>query len=451
MKGINFNTLDKLPLISHTDLQNLFAFKNNQPITCLDFLSDVYFLAELLPKSKYIINLCEDRYKFSVLFSAALLCNRITLLPNNNSSQSLQQLQSEFTDSIIWRDNQIPDLIHQHDVNSNPLTIPSINKDQLVVILYTSGSTGKPIPWKKYWGELVQHSQLTAKALGLNLQEKLQIVTTVATQHMYGLEHAILLPMQMGYIINNLKPFFAGDLITIPSPVNYKTILFSTPLHLKLFAENSNRYPTLRLLVSATAHLTTELATSLEKKFKAILIEIYGCTEAGCIATRQTTQTNHWLLLSNYQLEQVVNNYYLLTPSLNTKKLNRIKLADHLQIIDSQHFILQGRRAENINIAGKRMSLADLNIKLNSIPGIEDGIFYCPTNKEETKRLMALVVAPTLSTSDIRKALRQMIDPVFLPRPLIKLNKLPRNDTGKLPVEAVNSILKEYTEVVENY
>ena len=91
---------EQLPLIKHKDLQAEFAIKNGKLITCADFLADIDCLMKVLPKSKYIINLCEDRYYFSVLFACALLRKQIIVLPNNNSLKSLQRLQTEFTDNI---------------------------------------------------------------------------------------------------------------------------------------------------------------------------------------------------------------------------------------------------------------------------------------------------------------------------------------------------------------
>jgi len=38
-----------------------------------------------------------------------------------------------------------------------------------------------------------------------------------------------------------------------------------------------------------------------------------------------------------------------------------------------------------------------------------------------------------LSVAQLNEHLRQRIDPVFLPRPLIMVERLPRNATGKLP------------------
>jgi acyl-coenzyme A synthetase/AMP-(fatty) acid ligase len=50
---------------------------------------------------------------------------------------------------------------------------------------------------------------------------------------------------------------------------------------------------------------------------------------------------------------------------------------------------------------------------------------------------MAFVVAPALTPEAVLGALRERIDPVFLPRPLHFVPALPRNATGKLPREVL--------------
>ena len=45
-------------------------------------------------------------------------------------------------------------------------------------------------------------------------------------------------------------------------------------------------------------------------------------------------------------------------------------------------------------------------------------------------RLIACVVAPGKTVEEIQQALRTRIDPVFLPRPLLLVPRLPRNDTA---------------------
>jgi acyl-coenzyme A synthetase/AMP-(fatty) acid ligase len=57
-------------------------------------------------------------------------------------------------------------------------------------------------------------------------------------------------------------------------------------------------------------------------------------------------------------------------------------------------------------------------------------------------RLTAFVVAPGLDRTAVLAALRERIDPVFLPRPLHLVDALPRNATGKLPRESLVALAR---------
>jgi len=116
---------------------------------------------------------------------------------------------------------------------------------------------------------------------------------------------------------------------------------------------------------------------------------------------------------------------------------------DVIEIISVDHFLLHGRTADMINIAGKRHSLSSLNHIINSIPGVIDGIFYMPddtNNTRMTARLAACVVAPDLDAAALLAILREHLAPVFLPRPLLFVNALPRNETGKLTRAALQEL-----------
>jgi len=103
-----------------------------------------------------------------------------------------------------------------------------------------------------------------------------------------------------------------------------------------------------------------------------------------------------------------------------------------------------------VNIAGKRTSLAHLNYHLNSIEGVLDGVFVAPEAEgEAVERLMAFVVAPGHTSEALMEALRQRIDPAFLPRPLCLVDVLPRNATGKLPRQSLNRIAAEFGSTTE--
>jgi acyl-coenzyme A synthetase/AMP-(fatty) acid ligase len=96
-----------------------------------------------------------------------------------------------------------------------------------------------------------------------------------------------------------------------------------------------------------------------------------------------------------------------------------------------------------VKIAGKRASLAALNAELERLPGVRDGAFFVPRSSSGGNRLAAVVVAPGLTRAKILSALRGRIDAAFLPRPLLFVDALPRNPTGKLERDALLAFARE--------
>jgi acyl-coenzyme A synthetase/AMP-(fatty) acid ligase len=112
------------------------------------------------------------------------------------------------------------------------------------------------------------------------------------------------------------------------------------------------------------------------------------------------------------------------------------RLSDVIELRDHGRFLLHGRIADLVNVAGKRTSIAHLNYHLNAIPGVRDGVFVMPEQPDgdgSIIRLVAFAVAPGLEAGAILDALRQRVDPAFLPRPLYLVEALPRDALGKLP------------------
>ena len=123
-------------------------------------------------------------------------------------------------------------------------------------------------------------------------------------------------------------------------------------------------------------------------------------------------------------------------------------LGDIIEITGEDTFLLHGRSADLVNVAGKRSSFAYLDYQLNAIEGVLDGAFFL---RDETSagevgvtRLAAAVVAPGWDGAALTQRLRECIDAVFLPRPLLLVERLPRNATGKLPRQALQALVAEH-------
>jgi acyl-coenzyme A synthetase/AMP-(fatty) acid ligase len=122
-----------------------------------------------------------------------------------------------------------------------------------------------------------------------------------------------------------------------------------------------------------------------------------------------------------------------------------VALADVIETTDHRTFRLVGRSADMVNIAGKRASLAGLGQLLVTIEGVKDGVVISPESSggTEVRRLVAIVVAPGVSADTIRNAFRRSVDPVFVPRRIILVDQLPRNETGKLPMDRLWALVEQ--------
>ena len=435
------------PLFSHTSLSDTVAWRGNAPVSVAQFLGDVSYLAERLPAGRHVLNICRDRYRFAVGMVAAMLTGKVSLLPPTHTPETVQQLKLFAADVFCLHDSQqcdiaLPQLHYPVIPDALPLDahIPQINDTQIVAIVFTSGSTGAPMPHPKTWGGLVRNVRAQAEQLGLKPGVCHAIVGTVPPQHMYGFESTVLLPLQSANALCSAQPFYPADICETLEAVPMPRILISTPLHLRMLLESNLSLPRVEMVLSATAMLMPQLAQAVESGFDAPLLEIYGCTETGQIATRRTTQTLEWSLFPNVRLISREDQVWAEGGHVERP----IALNDKIELTGAGRFLLHGRSQDLVNIAGKRSSLAHLNVQLTAIPGVVDGAFYMPdeVTHDHVTRLAACVVAPGLDAKTLLKALRERIDPVFLPRPLLFVDALPRNSTGKLPREALKNLIE---------
>jgi acyl-coenzyme A synthetase/AMP-(fatty) acid ligase len=75
---------------------------------------------------------------------------------------------------------------------------------------------------------------------------------------------------------------------------------------------------------------------------------------------------------------------------------------------------------------------------------VKDGVVFQPDSAASgvVRRVAALVVAPGLTAESIIEQLSRSVDSAFIPRPLLLVPALPRNEVGKLPREKLLAALR---------
>jgi len=412
-------------------------------IDASQFLALAGSLAARLPDRPAALNLCERRDNFLVAFAAMRMRGQICLLPPSRVPAVVTEVMDEHPGSYT-----LDDAFVEHAQLARPpsaRSMPAVPPDRVVVIGYTSGSTGRPKPNPKTWGGLAAATALNASRLREMLPTRWEgllpwVVATVPPQHMYGMELSVLMPLLGGMGIHDGRPLYPADIATALADVPDPRILVSTPVHLRALVESGVELPELGAVVSATAPLPVELARAIELRFGTVLLEYFGSTETCIIASRRTAVDDAWRPYPGVTLQPADDGTQVDAPWFTSSAL----LQDVLEVRSDGAFTVRGRNADMVEVAGKRASLADLTRRLASIPGVSDAVVFQPDDpgSATVRRLAALVVADGMTEAQVLAKLAPSVDPAFLPRPLVLVPRLPRNEVGKLPREQLLAALK---------
>lgn len=427
-----------IPLVAG-DSGRAIAYSAGRTRTVAEFRSDVARLAGTLPSPGAMVSLCEDRYRFLVAFAAAIARGQPVLLPGSRAPEVVAEVLSREPHAYRCDDARV-----DASASATPVALAeAIDPAFVAVHGYTSGSTGVPKRHAKRWGAFAETTRRNAECIAAALLEQghagqPQVVATVPPQHMYGIETSVLLPLMAGFAVHAGRPLFPADVAHALAEMPEPRVLATTPVHLRALVHADVRVPPVALVLSATAPLAPELAREAEAALGAPILEMFGSTETCVVATRRTARGESWQPQPGVRLEPRPDGVLVHAPWLDEP----MPLLDLVELEDNGRFVLRGRNADLLEIAGKRASLADITRRMLAIDGVRDAVVFQPDGEGPVRRVAALVVAPGLDAALIAARLRDAVDPAFVPRPLVVVEALPRNEVGKLPRERLLAALR---------
>ena len=166
--------MSSLPLVSHVSPESIIAWRAGGAVTLRQFLAEVRQLVTLFPAASHLLNMCSDRYCFSVGLAAAIVAGKVTLLPSTHTPGVVRQIRDFAADVFCLTDSgdctvDLPQLRYPvMDVGqADAFAIPQIDSQQRIAVLFTSGTTGTPQPHPKTWGPMVGSVRAEALRLGL--------------------------------------------------------------------------------------------------------------------------------------------------------------------------------------------------------------------------------------------------------------------------------------------
>ena len=320
------------------------------------------------------------------------------------------------------------------------------------LVVFTSGSTGQPSAIVKRLDQLAREVEALQAAFGERVAGA-QVHGTVSHQHIYGLLFRVLWPLASGRPILP-RTFFHEDLVT--ALAQQDSILVATPAHLKRLPEQldwSNARARVRAVFSSGGPLSVEAAGLSERVLGMAPIEVFGSSETGGIAWRQSVDgTASWQALPGVSWREqdgclAVCSGHLADPGWWLSQ-------DRVRALPDGNFQLLGRADRIVKIEERRVSLDALERDLCADPAIAEArVLVLPGAREQ----LAAVIVPTdpallsmspaerrVFTHRISASLAHAHDAVTRPRRWRLCGALPINAQGKVTQMALQALFQPH-------
>ncbi|MCK8081572.1 AMP-binding protein [Vibrio sp. 1CM24A] len=441
--------------------ESIVCFDDNSEITWQTFNDDLSQLVQLLssPPFQRVAICTQDSYLFSVAFLACAVSQKHIILPGNYQPCALAELSEHF-DCLLVDDSigevevsdvrNIQNLLDSSTESKQPLidNLATIDLAAIQLTLFTSGSSGTPKAINKTLEHLDIETAQLDKNWGGMLKGK-QVHSTVSHQHIYGLLFRILWPLCSGvpFARNNLE--YPEQIL---SHANKNCVLISSPALLKRL-KHETKSAQLAGVFSSGGPLPTESAHQSRSLLGHLPIEVFGSTETGGIAFRQqeSAQTP-WQLFDCIEASLNSENCIkLLSPYID--KNNWYQTADECEMVSDNQFILKGRTDRVIKIEEKRVSLVEVEKRLEQLPWISECVVI-PFEEPERLILASVLVLSdegqaTLATMSrgkfwlmLRSELRKWLEPIAIPRKYRVVDEIPLNSQGKRLTSHIEQLVK---------
>jgi acyl-coenzyme A synthetase/AMP-(fatty) acid ligase len=446
------------------DLINGPAFLHNEFIRNGVTFGEVYGMAAgfraLLAAPEYqgtaICLAVDDRAVMAALLLAALQPSPpkppTLLLPFALSAKSLAGMQqlTGFGAAITDVDRDFPPgtaIIRPPAAAAALDIVPSgrIAPQGELLRIFTGGSTGAPKLWSKTGENLFGEGLSLARHFAVT--EKDCIVATVPPFHIYGLLFSVILPLVSGASVVMATPSFPGEIGDVIDKEN-GTLLAAIPPHYRALRGKKVAAPSLRLAFSSAGMLDAEDNEAFTRLNKVDIVEVYGSTETGGIATRnrhrgEAAFTAFPSVSWTVKDDRLCVRSPFLSPELPVADDGYFTTGDRVEPNGENRFLLKGRVDGVTKVGGKRVDLEEVRAIIKKVPAVSDCVVLAlPDPGGREHRIAALVQGTAVDMALLRQSLADSLEFYALPRVLKTVDRIPLHDNGKYDRNAIIGLLE---------
>ena len=465
MNNVDFNHLFHGPRTGDKPV----AYDQNCQYLWGEFLSQVkawcaVFKAE--PSRHYLLY-AENTYSFSIGFFALAFAGKRIVLPPNVQPGTLQENASLFEACVLGTDLPVELHKQQHCIAENaPKTtslLPQLNAADVEIYVMTSGSTGEAKVIKKHLGHFEAEIQVLEQLWG-NVLDSCRIESTVSHQHIYGLLFRCLWPIACGrpFSVNQLDyPELFVELLKNSEPLSSPLAfaLVSSPAFIKRFDQQLGMPASdaLRAVFSSGGPLPPADNREFQRQVRVAVTEVLGSSETGGVGYRQLSEEASnpnlsWRTFPNVEI-RVNENQVLEVRSPQAFCDDWYPMGDQVELLEEHQFLLKGRSDRIIKLEEKRLSLDELERRLDECPWLHEAKAVVLNGARQqvgvvaelsvTGRELLLQRGKRYLNETLKTLLLSHFERVVLPRKWRYVDKLPYNSQGKLPLQVLTAMFSE--------
>ncbi|MGH7944089.1 MAG: AMP-binding protein, partial [Opitutaceae bacterium] len=212
------------------------------------------------------------------------------------------------------------------------------------------------------------------------------------------------------------------------------------------------RLASLRTVISAGAPLAPEIAEAFQAKFGRKVHSFYGSSETGGITydrTGDAAQSGRSVgaPLPGVRLTIERGGRFLVESAAvftlgnrrrTTAELGLHRPADTGRLTPDGELVLLGRAGRFVKLAGRRVSLAEIEQALKSLPGVRDAFVSAHAERADA---LAAAVNSDQPAEVIRAALRERLAAWKIPKKIVTLPSFPLTVRGKTDAAQLRKLL----------
>ncbi|OQX14596.1 MAG: hypothetical protein BWK76_14405 [Desulfobulbaceae bacterium A2] len=397
----------------------------------------------------------ENKALVAAALLAALGGGPTLLLPYSLSAKALEGMRQAtgFTTVIADHAGELPSglrLIQPPTAGDLP-PLPGVPvfrpaaASRIVLRIFTGGTTGEPQIWSKTAENIMGEGMFLAQRFGVTAQDR--IVATVPPFHIYGLLYSVVLPLVAGAAVIGPVPSFPGE-IEQTIREHDATLFISVPAHYRAIRERRVGGDALRLAFSSAGMLDAEDNLAFVRQNGVGVVEVYGSTETGGIATRNRSRGEsaffpYSVVAWQVREERLAVRSPFLSPELQLAEDRFFLFGDRVEATHSGGFHLRGRADGVTKVGGKRVDLEEIRTLIRRLPGVDDCVVLAlPESGGREHRIGVLLQGKESVVELVKKSLAGVLEPYALPRVVKAVRQLPVKPNGKYDRGAILAALQ---------